>query len=215
MIRRFPYYLPLKLEDIIIQHINKAFSRLEKDRYQQEPAYVSAFLGKMDEKFSFGGVTVDFKPTIINDRGKNAAESIVGADFSLTLEIKHNSEVLVKKSVIAQAKNKSTALLSKQELERLKEQYSKMRRYTDHSGLMIFEAPNETGNTPSVLLGIDFERRFLSEKPIYYRNSIPFTEYIVDHFIHCIHGNRNSDFCEKVNDSKLSGLLISIDKQTT
>lgn len=57
-------------------YVLNAVSRLDRQRYTQESAYVDSFLGRLDGKINFGesnGI-IDLQPTVVADRGPGAAE---------------------------------------------------------------------------------------------------------------------------------------------
>ncbi len=128
-------------------YVSKAVSRLDRQRYAQESAYVDAFLGRLDGKIDFGdnnGI-IDLQSTVVADRGSGAAEHQFGADFALVF--KSNGGALnINKAIIAQAKNGVIEKLSSAENARLTTQCKKMAAVTQH--YFVFEAPIKNHGIP-------------------------------------------------------------------
>jgi hypothetical protein len=184
----------------VTDYITKAASRLDRRRYSQESAYVDAFMGRLDGEINFGrnnGVII-LTPTIVADRGRGAAESKFGADFSLVFKSKNTSS-FINKAILGQAKNGYLEKLSNAELSRLDKQCEKMAESTKH--FIIFEAPTKDGAIPTIRLGNQDTKNWNDKR-------FSFEEYLVDQVISCQHGDRAESFIDAVADSKLSKLEI-------
>jgi len=181
-------------------YVSKAVSRLDRQRYAQESAYVDAFLGRLDGEIDFGennGI-IDLQSTVVADRGPGAAEHQFGADFALVF--KSNGGALnINKAIIAQAKNGVIEKLSSTENARLTTQCKKMAAVTQH--YFVLEAPIKNHAIPTIRLGTYENKQWSSEQ-------IPFDEYLVDHIISCQHGDRRDQFIHAVGDSKLPTLKV-------
>lgn len=181
-------------------YVSKAVSRLERNRYAQESAYVDAFLGRLDGKIDLGqndGV-IDLRSTIVADRGPGAAEHKYGADFALVFK-SNNGALKVSKAILAQAKNGTLEKLSSVENIRLKTQCRKMAAVTQH--YFVLEAPTDNYVIPTIRLGSYQNGQWSSAR-------IPFDEYLVDHIISCQHGDKRTDFIDAVGHSKLPTLKV-------
>ncbi|TOL41911.1 hypothetical protein CGH98_23975, partial [Vibrio parahaemolyticus] len=68
-------------------------------RYQQEPAYVDALIGRLDGTLYLGDDQgfIRFKPTVVTDRGPASAESLYGADFAIVFESTEVKEPIKKR----------------------------------------------------------------------------------------------------------------------
>lgn len=181
-------------------HINNVCNRVDPKRFGQEHAYIAALMGKLegiaweDEE---NEASVVFKTTVVNDRGPNAAEKKYGADFAITLE-RSNRDTKVTKAVIGQAKRGSLESLSKRENERLIQQCSMMSRHT--SEYLVMETPIYSNSVPMIVL----PKRNL----ILSNAKITLTDYIIDFFVACKHGDQRSNFISAVEESKLNRLEV-------
>lgn len=190
-----------KLLKEVNDYVLTTVSGLERKRYEQESAYVSAFLGRLDGSIDLGeknGV-IELRSTVVTDRGPGAAEHKFGADFALVFKSKGGA-LEINKAVIAQAKNGKLEELSTNEKTRLTTQCKKMAEVTQH--YFVLEAPIKDNAIPTVRLGTFENKQWSSEQ-------IPFGEYLVDYIILCRHGDRRDDFIAAVGDSKLTMLKIN------
>ncbi|HAS6341293.1 TPA: hypothetical protein RQK03_004229 [Vibrio vulnificus] len=176
----------------ISTHIQKAARRVDLARYKQEPAYVTAFLSRLDGEVQIidgnETITIEFLPSVIADRGPRAAESKFGADFSIVF-----SNGKINKAILSQAKRDK---MTKADAVKLKQQCEKMSRHTDH--WVVLKMPAVSGQVPQISFKDDGS------------DSIPFDVYITDHIISCIHGDRSERFVNVVQDSDLKGLDIIV-----
>lgn len=181
-------------------YVSKAVSRLARQRYAQESAYVDAFLGRLDGQIDLGeknGV-IDLKATVVSDRGPGAAEHQFGADFALVFKSIGEAQA-VNKAILAQAKNGCVEYLLPAERRRLEVQCEKMAKVTQ--AYLVLETPLEDFAIPVVRLG-DFQTKQWSSQ------SMPFDEYLVDQVISCLHGDRRIGFIDAVGNSKLPALNV-------
>lgn len=181
------------------QHIKFA-AKLDVDRYEQEPAYVAAFLGRLQGEINLGSENgmIEFQLTIVNDRGPGCAENIYGADFCVTFKSTGGLED-VSKALIAQAKKGCADNLSGAERDKLIGQCIKMQSRTDH--YLVFEVPEISNGIPTVRIG-------RQDTIVWSDDRIPIDEYIVDYLIGCSHGDRRQNFINAVQRSDLTGLSV-------
>ncbi|HIF5802943.1 TPA: hypothetical protein ACX3E3_004822 [Vibrio parahaemolyticus] len=179
-------------QEKISTHIQKAARRVDLARYKQEPAYVTAFLSRLDGEVQIidenETITIEFLPSVIADRGPRAAESKFGADFSIVF-----SNGKINKAILSQAKRDK---MTKADAVKLKQQCEKMSRHTDH--WVVLKMPAVSGQVPQISFKDDGS------------DSIPFDVYITEHIISCIHGDRSESFVNVVQDSDLKGLDIIV-----
>lgn len=113
-------------------HIKNAYESLNPKSFRQEPAYVSALMGRLvggpweDEYGNF----IKISSTVVDDHGRNTAEKITGADFAIVFH-RENSDEDLKKGVIGQAKKGELEQLTSKEINRLSDQceYSHKNRH--------------------------------------------------------------------------------------
>jgi hypothetical protein len=76
------------LKVAIRRHVLRTVSRLDPARYRQEAAYVAALFARLDDDvLERPDARVEFRSTIVADRGPGSAESIWGADFGVTVSL--------------------------------------------------------------------------------------------------------------------------------
>jgi len=93
-----------KVAKIIGVAIEGAEAALTEGRIEQEPAMTDRMLGRIEqalENLEIGGIT--WKAKTLTDRGRNAQEARLGADFMGVLDVQVPG-YLVKKGFLAQAK---------------------------------------------------------------------------------------------------------------
>lgn len=186
--------------ELLVNHIKHAYEKLDRKRFRQEPAYITALMGRLDgDVFNDGkGNSLTLKTTIVDDRGANSAESRTGADFSIVLE-KQNCKKPISKAILGQGKNGSIEKLSKAEQDRLDRQCSDMHQYTTE--FVVLEAPEDLGEPPMIRIGD-------KKDPKHRSKAIKFEDYLIKHFLSCQHGDQRKDFVAYVQDSKLAQLKI-------
>jgi hypothetical protein len=188
------------------KYVGNAALRLDPMRYAQESAYVDAFIGRLDGIIPLGNGngTIDLRATIVADRGPGAAEKKYGADFCLVFESK-NIPVQIKKAVIAQAKKGTIESLSKNEINRLEIQCTKMAKFT--ANYLILETPDTAGKIPNIRIGNPINQTWQ-------QHQIPFHEYLVDYIISCSHGDKREIFIDALSESSLTKLTVNTDGLT-
>jgi len=185
---------------IIHEYVESIVHRLERKRYIQEPAYVDAFFAKLDDVVDLGlnNGFIEFKSTIVADRGKGSAEHKYGADFALVYK-SANINSSVTKAIIGQAKHANADNLGAKEKNVLIGQCEKMARITN--AFIVFEVPVNDYQIPTIRIGNCLNKKWKEE-------IIPFDEYLVDQVIACHHGDIRQDFIRAIGDSKLTQLKV-------
>jgi hypothetical protein len=140
--------LPPSAMRAVTRHISKVVARLDPERYHQEPAYVAALLGRLDEVVDRGrDLTIEFKSTVVDDRGRQSAESVWGADFGITALIQ-TPDRSIAKGAIGQAKRGNIGSLVGDERERFRTQVVKMSHST--TATLALEVPMMVGKLPHI-----------------------------------------------------------------
>ncbi|ELJ8739347.1 hypothetical protein GOP97_18620 [Vibrio cholerae] len=192
-----------EIKKSVKEYFTKACEVLDRTRYQQEPAYVDALIGRLDGTIYLGDGQgfIRFKPTVVADRGPASAESLYGADFAIVFESTEVKEP-IKKAIFSQAKNGDATKLSKTDAKKLDDQCAKMAIFTKH--YMVFEAPKEDGAMPTIRLGKP------STKSWDKGHNIRLDDYFLDYILSCKHGDRRENFIRNVAASNLKGLTVDV-----
>jgi hypothetical protein len=219
------------LKVAVRRHVMRAVARIDPDRYRHEAAYVAALLAKLDDVvLDRPDVRVEFKSTILTDRGPSSAESIWGADFGMTASLR--SEVgQIDKGVLGQAKRRSLVSLPANEAEVFRVQVAKMSRVT--VATVGLEVPKLSGVAPLIrivesaeVFGTNWAARSLSgpgqdyEAVIRPRKeagaavllwpAMPLDDYLCEYVVGCPHGDRDERFVRALRDSALSRLHVDV-----
>ncbi|WP_261884493.1 hypothetical protein [Vibrio pomeroyi] len=194
-----------EIKKSVKDYFTKACEVLDRTRYQQEPAYVDALIGRLDGTLYLGDDQgfIRFKPTVVADRGPASAESLYGADFAIVFESTEVKEP-IKKAIFSQAKNGDATKLPKKDAEKLDEQCAKMARFTGH--YMVFEAPMKDGAMPTIRFGKPSKKSWDKGK----NNSIRLDDYFLDYILSCKHGDKRHNFIKNVAASNLKGLTVDV-----
>lgn len=181
-------------------HIAEALERVDPSRYRQEPAYMNAVIARLDGEVDAGSAgSITIRGVIVDDRGPGSAESVHGADFSITA-ILCTDKGTTEKAILGQAKRGPTEALNKSEKARLDLQLTKMQRVTRN--FVIAEIPLVAGQSLNVR-----ESRRIAQPRL--RPAVTFTDYLVDRLLACHHGDIRRKFIGGVGTSQLSGLEIT------
>lgn len=197
---RHTFKFPQPVVKSIKQYVQSAIEVITPKRYQQEPNYTAALLGRLEGiayEGEYGHVT--FSATIFNDRGPNSAESKYGADHAIIATIS-NDLISIKKVILIQAKLGIIKDLNTHDMEFLKEQINKMRQIVFAPKIMEIPEINEI-RYPAIISG----NRILANGPY---KSIPLPEYFVTRITTTLDGCTNREIVDSVEDSSLSKLSI-------
>lgn len=210
-------YNDLKLKfDSKINYINKSVS---KSNFKQEDGYFIAYFAKLD-RIIFGvdkEYYIEFKSSKVTDKSSNSSEIITGCDFGLEVIWKNSikeeitneaswkedpfkednwqKDPKLRKAIVGQAKNKTN--LNTTEKRDLKEQCEKMQKLKV-SYVVMLRCANDKG----IIVQIG-EDESLNETPI------PLSEYIIDYFLACLHGETAPNLVEEMLKSDL-GFRVEI-----
>src|SRR5947208_1688784 len=144
---RLHFAWPTAVREEVRRHVMRAIERLDPSRYQQETAYVDALVGRLDG-IAYQGPhgKVEFRGTILTDRGKSSAESEIGADFAITASLRDRRRS-VEKGILVQAKRGPVSQLPRDEHERMDRQIEQMQQHT--SAPKVLQVPRRQGQVPS------------------------------------------------------------------
>lgn len=182
-------------------HVDSALARINATKYGQEPAFISALIARLDGVvYSGHDGFLEIRGVVVDDRGRNSAESRFGADFSITACLTLADGSLTEKAVLGQAKRGTLEALSTRESTRLSAQIGKLRSVTRH--YVVVELPLETGDNLSV-------RPSRSVGGHHLQRGTSLGSYMANSLLACKHGDTRSAFVSSVASSNLSGLKIT------
>jgi hypothetical protein len=142
---------------------------------------------------------LEIRGVVVDDRGRNSAESRHGADFSISASIQCADGSSIYKAVLGQAKRGTIESLPRGERIRLETQISKMGQSTRH--YIVTELPLCDG------AGLTVRASKANGHPGL-RSGKTFGSYLSDVFLACTHGDKRPNFWSAVGDSRLPGLQI-------
>ena len=188
------YPWPKVVQESVRKYVKTKVEDTSIDRFREEPAYIVSLITRLEGVVYEGPYgKIEIKATSFNSHYSDSAENILGADFSLIINISDRT-INVKKAVLYQAKKDPT--------KRRKElcgQIKKMQQYT--SAPKVLELPKENKDEPLVFSG-----NLFLKKVSYSR--IKLSDYIVRRILTCIEGDTRQEFLKKVQTSKLPKMEI-------
>jgi hypothetical protein len=185
--------MPTSMKDAMARYVTDALTRLNPTRYDQEPNFMAALLGKLDGVV-YDGVDgrLELTCTSVNGIGPNAAEKRYGADFAFTASVQYQGQSY-EKAVLGQAKKGPLSSITPKELRRLSDQTSTMRVYSDH--YLVLHTPRNGDETVTI-------RRSVPSNSENLHRPETLTDYL-EAMIRCSHGDLRKGFVESVAHSKL------------
>jgi hypothetical protein len=212
----------------LTRHISRVVARLDPARYHQEPAYVAALFARLDSVVYRGpNLTIEIKSTVIDDRGRNSAESVWGADFGIVASIVADGET-TEKAVLGQAKRASLVTLPPAEAELFQKQVVKMSSATP--AILGLEVPTEAGIAPIVrVLEVSevfgqtwaaqsafsprkYEAKIFSKNaswpPVLLGPALSLDQYLYAELLKCQHGDQEGRLLRGLESSSLTALRI-------
>jgi hypothetical protein len=176
-------------------HVRSAVAAVDPARYKQEAPYTSALANRL-EGVAYKGPSgeVIFKSTIVDDRGRNAAESRYGADLALTATVSDGSQS-IEKVILVQAKLGDVACLDRNGEASLREQIEKMRMLVDAPKVM--QIPERDGQRiPQMISG----KRLLDGGEY---SPMDLDDYFVARVLTTLDGCTKQSVVQQVQDSSL------------
>ena len=222
--------IPPEAAAALSRHVSHSVGRLDPARYNQEPAYVIALLGRLDAVvYDKGGFFLELRSTVVTDRGPKSGESKWGADFGITALISDQFET-VKKGILGQAKRGDLRNLPPHEAERFRLQGVHMSAATE--SLIGLEVPTAPATQPLVRIlevpfvyqGVPIQRtlrRFDSKiwplsggtPPLFLGEAMPIGRYLSSELIRCLHGDTSAVFLQGISESFGLPLLSVVARQ--
>ena len=93
-----------EVRDAVRRHVAAAVASIDPRRYRQEHAYSTALAHALEGvPYSGPHGRVEFKSTVVDDRGRGAAEKWSGADLAITANVSYGGQQ-VRKAILVQAK---------------------------------------------------------------------------------------------------------------
>jgi hypothetical protein len=198
--RRHAFSFPPHVREAVRIYVQRAIEGLDSTRYQQEPAYTAALLGRLDgTAYTGSDGSIILRATNVNSIARNSAESWSGADLAITAHIEQANREL-QKAILAQCKLGSLEELSPSELERLKGQIQDMRSLTRSPKVILFR---EKGHyrEPIVASGVLISAG-RATKPL------PLADYLIRRVLTTLDGDTRPHFVAAVQDSSLKQLRL-------
>lgn len=181
-------------------HIEKAVSEIDMKRFNQDAHYTDALAAKLQGVVydqNDGYVRID--STVVNDRGRGAAEKWSGADLIITASISDRSQE-IRKAIMVQSKLGNIDELSPSQKAGLRQQVQKMKRLTN--SVKVMEIPVENGQRrPRIVSG----QRIVEGKAY---KSYELSDYFARRILTTFDGDTRRDFVNKVQDSGLTELRL-------
>jgi hypothetical protein len=182
------------------KYVEHAVAGLSPERYRQEPPYTAALAGRMDgTAYKGNDGFVVFKSTVVDDRGRGAAESWSGVDWVITAKISDGDKT-IEKAILIQAKLGRVDDLDDTELSRLRDQIEDMRRLTRSPKVMEIVESNGM-RIPRIVSGV----RILDGQQYH---SYDLGSYITSRVLPTFDGDTRPSFVSGVQDSTLTQVRV-------
>lgn len=197
---RHAFSFPPHIREAVRSHVRKAIEGLDPTRFQHEPAYIAALLGRLDgTPYEGSDGYVRFRSTNVNANAPGSAESWSGADLAITAEIGTDG-VRVRKAILGQAKRGVLAELPLSERRRLTDQIENMRALT-RAPKVFFIEELEGRREPQVASGL----RIAEGSPT---QVLSLPDYFVRRVLPTLDGDTREEFVNAVQESSLSRLHV-------
>lgn len=193
---------PPHIREAVRSYVRNAITGVNPARFQQEPAYTAALLGRLEgTAYEGSDGYVRFTTTNVNSLAPGAAESWSGADLAITADIGRD-DVRVRKAIIGQAKLGTLMELSPSEHRRLVGQIHDMRNLTRAPKVILIEEI-QGRREPLVASGLRIAAG--SQTQIL---SLP--DYFVRRILPTLDGDTREDFVNAVQESSLRQLRVLV-----
>lgn len=201
---RHAFAFPQEVRDAVRSHVRRAYRDVSPERYKQEPVWVSAVASRLEGTAYDGDHgTVVFTSTVLDDRGRNSAESRYGADLAITADISDGARE-IRKAILVQAKLGRVWDLDASKLDHLQEQIRKMQQLTRFP--KVLEIPAEDGvRIPRMLSG----NRVAAGEP---SSGVPLEDYFTRRVLTTLDGDTRPSFVDAVQDSSLSRIHVRAER---
>jgi hypothetical protein len=124
---RHAFRFPKTVREQVGQYVRAAVRSVDPRRYRQEGPYVAALAHSLEGvAYSGSDAEVVLTSTVVDDKGRGAAESFYGADLAITAAVTSPLDS-IRKAILIQAKLGTVDRLAARELSELYEQISQMK----------------------------------------------------------------------------------------
>jgi hypothetical protein len=197
---RHAFSFPPHIRNAVRAHVQRAIAEVSPVRFQQEPAYTAALLGRL-EGVAYDGPdgSVVFRATNVNSIGPGAAERWSGADLAITADIQQGN-LAVSKAILAQAKLGGLEDLAPKERDRLVGQIIDMRRFTRSPKVILIRELDDR-REPLVASGTRIAKSSHTQAM-----SLP--DYFVRRILTTLDGDTRAAFVAGVQESSLQQLRV-------
>jgi hypothetical protein len=197
---RHAFSFPEHIRRALKNHIEKAVSEIDMNRYFQEPVYTTVLATKLaGVVYEQNDGYIKIESTVVNAQGRGAAEKWSGADLAITANIS-NGHRRIRKAILVQSKLGGINELKPSRMSDLQDQIWKMRQLTNSAKVM--EIPEVNGQRrPRIISG----QRILVGEP--YR-SYELSDYFVSRILTTLDGDTHQEFVDRVQDSGLTELRV-------
>lgn len=197
---RHSFRFPEHIRTAVRAHVQAAIDRISPKQFRQEPNYTAALASALiGTPYSAKDGSVVFSATVVDDRGRQTAESWAGADWVITAEIS-DGRTTIRKAIMVQTKLGQIENLNKTRRKALNGQIKKMRGFTNSPKVM--ETIEGTDHRePRIVSG----NRVLSNEPF---RSYSLGGYITGRVLTTLDGDTRPEFVDAVQDSSLTQLKI-------
>lgn len=197
---RHAFSFPAHIREAVHDYVRQAVSRVDPARYEQEPAYTAALLGRLDGvAYDKSDGFVEFRATNVNPIGRGTGEDRFGADLAITAEIRKD-ELEVIKAILAQAKRGGLQDLAPSRREELVGQIQKMRHCTRSPKVVLYR-DFDGERQPEVVSGV----RIVEGLPV---TPVPLADYFVRRVLTTLDGDTSPSFVAAVQESSLKRLNV-------
>ena len=198
---RHTFKFPPEVVESVRAHVKRAIQAVDPRRYSQEPNYTAALVSQLEGRAYEGRYgSVVFHATVFDDRGRNSAESRLGADHAITAYITDGLRT-VEKVILVQAKLGKLREMNHRDASHLNEQIQKMKQLVPAPKVM--QIPQSRGRrSPQMVSG----NNVLNSSPY---KPMDLEDYFVARVTTTLDGCTNRSVVEIVQESTLTKLHVS------
>jgi hypothetical protein len=184
---RHAFRFPPHVRSAVKRHVQIAVSSVDPRRYKQEHAYCAALARALEGiAYDSTDAKVEFRSTVVSDRGRGAAERWSGADLAITADVSDRIQE-VRKAILIQAKRGALNDLPSAQ--------------ADRAPKVMEIPPDVVSNGPGIYSATVYSR---GDRPVRY----PLDDYIVRRVLTTLDGDTRPDFVSGVQDSDLTTLKV-------
>jgi len=196
---KFPSHIRMAVKS----YVYNAYSKIDASRYEQESPYTTALATRLEGVvYDKSDGFIEFHSTIVNDRGKNSAESKYGADLAITAFIQ-DSKLEISKAILIQVKRDKLDNQRDNAITReLCEQVTKMKQLTSSPKIMELQQESKSLRIPYMISGNKFLNGETFKRQ---RLDTYFTARVLTTF----DGSTDPDFLATVKHSNLPTIYVN------